>query len=187
MKIETIGRNVAVDDRLRGYVERKVNRLKKFLEEPVEVRVTFWATRFHHSAELHVAHRLGVLQATEETNGNLREAVDRVLDTVGEQARRSRQKLVDKRRRDGRSVREGPGRHRWPLSILEPASVRSGAAPRVIETAELAVKPMTIEEAALALDASEHGFVVFRDAASDRIQVLYKRKDESYGLIAPEI
>jgi putative sigma-54 modulation protein len=181
MKIETIGRNVAVDDRLRGYVERKVGRLKKFLEEPVEIRVTFSATRHRHSAELHIAHRLGVLQATEETDGNLREAADRVLDTVGEQARRAHQKLVDKRRREGRDG------HPWPLSILEPASVRSGAAPRILETAELAIKPMTVEEAALALETSEHGFVVFRDAASERIQVLYKRKDESYGLIAPEI
>ena len=60
-------------------------------------------------------------------------------------------------------------------------------APRVIETTHLPIKPMTIEEAALELDGAEHGFVVFRDSTSDRLSVLYKRKDRHYGLIAPEL
>ena len=62
-----------------------------------------------------------------------------------------------------------------------------GTVPRVIETSHLPIKPMTIEEAAIELDAAEHGFVVFRDSASDRLSVLYKRKDQHYGLIAPEL
>jgi putative sigma-54 modulation protein len=180
MMIETIGRNVVVDDRLRAYVERKVARLKKFLEEPTEMRMTLSATRHRHAAELHVAHRGSVLQATEETDGNLRAAVDQVIDVTVEQARRSHEKLVDKRRREGRNG------HRWPESVLEPASVRSGATPEVLGTADLTIKPMTIEEAALALDTSDYGFVVFRDARSDRVNVLYRRKDDNYGLIVPE-
>jgi putative sigma-54 modulation protein len=181
MKLEIIGRNLVVDDRLRTYVERKVTRLAKLLDEPAEVRVTFWTTRHRHAAELHIAHRTGVLQATEETDGNLREALDRVIDVVVEQARRSHEKQVDKRRREGRNGQ------RWPVSVLAPASVRSGVAPEVLATAELTIKPMTIEEAALALETSEYGFVVFRDAQSDRVNVLYRRKDDNYGLIAPEI
>lgn len=181
MKIETIGRNVAIDDRLRAYVERKVGRLQKLLDEPTEVRVTFWSTRHRHSAELHIAHRGGVLQATEETDGNLREALDRVVNVLTEQARRAHEKQVDKRRRGGRNG------HRWPVSVLEPESVRSGGAPEIVATADLTIKPMTVEEAALALETSEYGFVVFRDAGSDRVNVLYKRKDDHYGLIAPEI
>jgi putative sigma-54 modulation protein len=57
----------------------------------------------------------------------------------------------------------------------------------VIETSHLHIKPMTLDEAALELDVSEQGFVVFRDATSDRLSVLYKRKDQNYGLIAPEL
>jgi putative sigma-54 modulation protein len=45
---------------------------------------------------------------------------------------------------------------------------------------------MTIEEAAIELETSEHGFVVFRDSESDRLNVLYRRKDDNYGLIAPD-
>lgn len=179
MKIEIIGRNVQVDDRLRRAVEQKLHKLEKFLEEPVEMRVTLGAERHRHVAELHVTHRLGVLQGTEESDGNLLDAVQRAVTKVEEQARRSHGKLIDKRRRGGN--------HRWPIEVLDQESVGAGGVPRVIETSHLPIKPMTIDEAALELDGSEHGFVVFRDAASDRLNVLYKRKDRNYGLIAPEL
>ena len=180
MKSEIIGRNVQVDDRLRKSVEQKLHKLEKFLDEPIEMRVTLGAERHRHVAELHVTHRLGVLQGTEESDANLLDAFRRVVATVQEQARRSHGKLVDKRRRVGNN-------HRWPVEVLDQESVGRGGAPRVIETTHLPIKPMTIEEAALELDGAEHGFVVFRDSTSDRLSVLYKRKDRHYGLIAPEL
>jgi ribosome hibernation promoting factor len=179
MKTEIIGRNVHVDDRLRASVEQKLHKLEKFLDEPVEMRVTLAAERHRHVAELHVTHRLGVLQGTEESDGNLLDAVQRAVTKVEEQARRSHKKLVDKRRRGNH--------HRWPVEVLDQGSVAGGGVPRVIETSHLSIKPMTLEEAALELDGAEHGFVVFRDSASDRLSVLYKRKDQHYGLIAPEL
>ncbi len=181
MKTEIIGRNVQVDDRLRNLVEKKLPKLGRFLDEPVEIRVTLAAEKHTHVAELHASHRFGVLQASEETEGNFLDAINRLLDRVEEQARRSHEKVVDKRRRADRS------NHRWPVEILDQESVGGGAVPRVIETSHLAIKPMTIEEAALELDDTEYGFVVFRDSVSDRLSVLYKRKDQNYGLIAPEL
>jgi ribosome hibernation promoting factor len=185
MKTEIIGRNVQVDDRLRQYAEQKLHKLEKFLEEPAEARVTLVSEKHTHVAELHVSHRLGVLQATEQTDGSFNDAVHRAIDRVEEQARRAHQKAVDKRRRAGHDGDRGY--HRWPVEILEQGSVGAGFSPRVIETTHLAIKPMTIEEAAIELDTSEDGFVVFRDSASDRLSVLYKRKDQHYGLIAPEL
>ncbi len=181
MKTEIIGRNVQVDDRLREYVEQKLPKLEKFLEEPIEMRMTLTAEKHTQVAELHVSHRLGGFQGTEETDGNFRDAVHRVIDRVEEQARRAHQKMVDKRRRAGDS------HHHWPVEVLHQESVGDGAVPRVIETTHLPIKPMTIEEAAIELDVAEHGFVVFRDSSSDRLSVLYKRKDQHYGLIAPEL
>jgi len=71
------------------------------------------------------------------------------------------------------------------VEVLESNSVRGGA-PRIIESTHMSIKPMTIEEAALRLEDSELAFVVFRDSTSDRVNVLYRRKDQNYGLIAPE-
>jgi putative sigma-54 modulation protein len=184
MKTEIVGRNTAIDDRLRQLVEQKLRKLEKFLDEPVEARVTLITEKHSHVVELHVAHRDGVLQGTETTEGSFQEAVQRAVAKVEEAARRTHQKLVDKRRR---SVDRTDPSHRWPVEILDQESVGDGRAPRVIETSHLAIKPMTLDEAALELDGSEHGFVVFRDSTSDRLSVLYKRKDQHYGLIAPEI
>ena len=181
MKTEIIGRNTPIDDRLRGLVEKKLAKLERFLTEPIEARVTLTAEKHSHVAELHVTHRDGVLQGTEETDGSFQEAVRGAVAKVEEAARRTHQKRVDRRQR---AVDRD---HRWPVEVLEQDSVGEGRAPRVIETGHLAIKPMTLDEAALELDVSEQGFVVFRDAASDRLSVLYKRKDQHYGLIAPEL
>jgi putative sigma-54 modulation protein len=181
MQIEYTCRNVHLDDRLRGIIEQKLQKLTRFLDEPIEVRVTLDLEKHRHIAELHVTHRLGVVQATEENDGSLLDAIHLAAERAEKQARRSRKKLVDKRRQADR--RNG---HRWPVEVLERASVGGGATPRVVETTHLPIKPMTIEEAAIELETAEHGFVVFRDSQSDRVSVLFKRKDQNYGLIAPE-
>ena len=185
MKTETIGRNVPVDDRLRATVDKKLQKLAKLIDEPIEARVTLSLEKHLHVAEVHVSHRLGVLQATEESDGNLLDAINLVVDKVVSQARKSHQKQVV-RKRGGDKRGEIDGASRWPIEVLDHGSVRGGGAPRIIESTHMPIKPMTIEEAALRLEDSEDGFVVFRDAASDRVNVLYRRKDQNYGLIAPE-
>jgi putative sigma-54 modulation protein len=180
MKIDYTGRNVHIDDGLREFVERKLAKVTKFVDEPVEVRLILEVEKRRHIAELHITHRHGVVQAKEETDSSLKDAVNLAVDKAEKQARRSSKKRVDQRRRGDRNGQ------RWPLEVLERQSVVAGATPVIMESTHLAIKPMTIEEAALELETSNHGFVVFRDAANDRLRVLYKRKDDNYGLIAPD-
>src|SRR5206468_6576305 len=75
MKTEILGRNTPVDDKLRKRVEAKLGKLEKFLEEPLEARVTLIAEKHSFLAELHVTHRDGVLQGNEQTDGSFQEAV----------------------------------------------------------------------------------------------------------------
>src|SRR5436305_9991978 len=136
MNVEYIAKNnVQLDDRIRQHVEEKLHKVTKFLEEPIEVRVTLDIEKHRHIAELHVAHRLGVLQATEETDGLLVDAINLATEKATRQARRARKKLVDRRRRTDRNG------HRWPLDVLDRASVGAGAAPRAIESTHLHIKP----------------------------------------------
>jgi putative sigma-54 modulation protein len=184
MQIDYTCRNVHLDDRLRHGIEQKVEKILKFVDEPVEVKVILDIEKHRYIAELHILHRLGVVKATEENDVSLQEAVSLALDRAEKQAARARKKLVDKRRRPVRADRLNG--QRWPVEVLERGSVGGGATPRIVETLFLPIKPMTIEEAALELEVAEHGFVVFREAQSDRVNVLFKRKDQNYGLIAPE-
>ena len=182
MKLEYTGRNYHVDDRVRAYTEDKLGKLDKFLQEPVEIRVTLETEKHRQIADVHIHHRLGVLQATEE-NDDMYDAINLAVDKVEKQARRSTRKMIDKRRRADRVNGQAAA---WPLAVVERASVGAGGTPRVIRNTRLQIKPMSIEEAALQLDNARNDFVVFRDAASDRVSVLYKRRDNNYGLISPE-
>jgi putative sigma-54 modulation protein len=184
MQIEYTCRNVHLDDRLREFIEQKLQKVMKFVEEPIEVKVLLDIEKHRHIAELHISHRLGIAKATEENDGSLLDAVNLAVDRAEKQARRSRKKLVDKRRRADRT--NGHRWPRWPMEVLDSASVGGGATPRIIETTHVDIKPMTIAEAAIELETAEHGFVVFRDADTDRLNVLFRRKDQNYGLIAPE-
>lgn len=181
MNIEYVGRGYSLDDRIRSFVETKLEKVDKFLEEPVEIRVTLEVEKHRQIADVHIAHKLGILQAREESD-DMHDALNAAVAKTVKQARRSRKKLT------GRKRRAEPGGHlQWPLEILEPASLAAGSdGPRIVRSTHLKIKPMSIDEAALELQDSKNDFVVFRDANTDKVNVLYKRKDQNYGLIAPE-
>ncbi len=132
---------------------------------------------------MQVSHRFGALVAKESADQML-DAVNLAVDKVETQAERARKKHKDRRRRAQRA--ETNGSH-WPVEVIARDSVApgSGTQPRVIETARLEIKPMSIEEAALELEGRNLEFIVFRDMDTERLSVLYKRRDENYGLIAP--
>ncbi len=182
MNIEYVGRNYTVDDSVRAYIEGKLGKVSKFVQEPVEIRVTLETEKHRHIAELHIAHKNGVFQATEET-GDMYDALNMALEKLEKQVRRSKKKAIDRRRRADRTETNG---QRWPLEVFAPGSFAAGAERKIIKTTHLPIKPMSIEEAALLLEGAKNEFIVFRDSTTDRVSVLYKRKDENYGLIAPE-
>lgn len=180
MKIDFTARHFSLDEQLKEYAEKRVQRLDRYLEDPVRVQVILGVEKHSRTAELVVHHRHGSLQATEEA-ADLRGAVYAVTETAEKQARRARKKFIDKRRRAQHQAVQ------WPLEVLDAESVGRGeAAPQVIKVTNLEIKPMTIDEASLALGRSKNDFFVFLDANSERVSVLYRRHDNNYGLIAPE-
>lgn len=184
MNIEFQARNFEIDDQIRAYAQRKLEKVTRFLEEPIEIRVTLQETKHGRIADLHVAHRHDVLQVAEETE-EMRDAINLAVDKAQKLVKRSRKRYQGRRRRADR--RTNGAAAAWPLEVLDRGSFSEVEGPRIIETTELTIKPMSLEEAALDLDGSEHQFLVFRNAANDRVSVLYKRSDSNYGLISPEL
>ncbi len=183
MNVEYFGHHYHVNDELRGFTEGKLKKLARLLEEPVDARVTLASEKHRFTAELQISHRHGSLQATEE-HDEVKDAINLAVDKVEKQARRSKTKFLDKKRRAEHRNHQGL---RWPVNVLDGESVGGGEAPRVIKSGHFDIKPMTIEEAALELEGSRNEFVVFRESSSDRINVLYRRKDQNLGLITPEL
>ncbi len=182
MIVEYVGKHFHPGDQIKAYAEDKLSKVLPFVEEPIEVRITLEAEKARHVADVHLSHRHGVLQATEETE-NMVDAINAAVDKVAKQARRSRKKFIDQRRRKDRGSAED---NRWPVDVIEAASLDAGGGIKVVKSTHLPIKPMSVDEAALTLQSSRSEFIVFRDAATEEVSVLYRRKDQNYGLIVPE-
>ncbi len=178
MNIEYTGRNYTIDDRVRDLVSEKLQKLAKLLDEPIDARMTLSAEKRKFVADLHLHHRHGSIQAEESSDDNMFEAIGDVAAKAERQAERDKTRRVDRRRREASA-------NHWPVEVLE-AGTLADESPRVIKSSRIEIKPMTLEEAAQKLGDSRSEFVVFLDATNERVSVLYKRKDQNFGLIAPE-
>jgi putative sigma-54 modulation protein len=174
MKIEFTGRQTDIPDEVRRLAERKLLKVGKLLPSVTRAHVILSADKHRQVAEVSVHSRQLDLAAVAVTP-NPRLSIAGAIDKLLRQAQRQRAK---------RRERKGSASPR----LARPAPERGGdgAGPRVVRTRRVAVKPMTLEEAALELGGRGDGVLVFRDAATERVGVLFRRKDGNLGLIEPE-
>jgi len=178
MRVEYTGRHVDVPAEIRKLGDRKLRKLSKFLHGITDVHVILGQDRHQQTAEVTV-HSPHVDLAAKEASNDFGASLTAVMDKLIRQAERHTGK---RRVRKGGTSPRGRGVAPEP----PPAPAREEAGPRVIRTRRLAVKPMTVEEAALEMGSSGDGVLVFRDAATERVNVLYRRKDGNFGLIEAE-
>jgi putative sigma-54 modulation protein len=174
MRIEFTGRQTEVPPEIRRLAERKLQKLARVLPGITRAHVTVTRDKHRQIAEVSIRSKHLDLTA-EEASPDLGASLSTVIDKLTRRAQRQ----VDKRR-----TRKRGGAERIRLRPLEEQPVE--LAPRVIRSRRFPVKPMTLDEAALEVGNSPEGFLVFRDAATERVSVLYKRKDGNLGLIEPE-
>jgi putative sigma-54 modulation protein len=176
MTVEYTGRQTEVTPQIRTLAERRLRKLSKVLRI-TNVHVILTTHRHRQIAEvsLHSPHL--DLTATEESS-DLATSISTVFDKLERQAQRRVGKLRAPKRGASRATAV------WSKDVAGPAAGDGG--PRVIRSRRFAVKPMTMDEAVLEVGANADGFLVFRDASTERLNVLYRRKDGNLGLIEPE-
>jgi putative sigma-54 modulation protein len=178
MKIEFTGRQTEIPREVRRLAERKLEKVARALPGMTRAHVILTADKHRQIAEVSAHSRNLDLTAVEEST-NPRLSVSNAMDKLLRQAQRQRQK---------RRGRKGASSARRP-SPAPPSPARGDeepAAPRVIRNRRRAVKPMTLDEATLEMEARAEGVLVFRDAVSERMRILYRREDGNLGLIEPE-
>jgi putative sigma-54 modulation protein len=176
MQLSVAFRNLDPSDHLKNYAETRLTRLKKYMEEPIEVHVVLSVQKFRHTADVTIAANGIKIKAQEET-GDLYSAIDLVMDKIEKQIKRQRERLKEhKTEVRPRSEEEAA------LPGEEEAAVE---APQVIRQERFFAKPMDVEEAAMQLRLSSNEFLVFTNAKTRVINVLYKQKDGNFGLIEP--
>jgi putative sigma-54 modulation protein len=187
MQIQITGRQRSVPQRIKAYIERRVEKLERFFEGITDVHVTVSSEKFRHICELNVHGRGNVYLSATEASEDLKTAVTHALEKVEGQARRRREKKIHKnRRRANRVDVNGEGTFNVLQGEPESEPPQDGSTARVIESRRFVIKPLTVEEAMLEIEGEKAEFLVFRDASSDRTNVLYRRPDGNFGLIDPE-
>jgi putative sigma-54 modulation protein len=178
MKFEYTGRHVEVSPGIRRHVEDHFKKLDHVFngDSTLSTHVIIDVEKNRQIGEIVVYWRDYTLTA-KDTNADMYMALTRAMAKIEKQAVKLKKKIID-RKQSGKSIsRIAP----QPDGNLE-ATPRP---PRIIAARRYAVKPMTAEEAALRLSDEADQFLVFRDADTSRLGVIYKRKDGNYGLIEP--
>jgi putative sigma-54 modulation protein len=178
MRLQVKGRNVEISQQIRDYAEDKLGKLERQLPDPTRVELEL-AVEHNPSipgnqvAEATVWTKGPVLRAR-ESSADMKASIDQLVDKLERQVKRYKGK-----RREGRRHAEA--------AIPEPVPVvPSEEGPMIVKTKQFAVKPMSADEAVLQLELIGHDFFVFRNADSDEINVVYRRRDGDYGLIEPQ-
>ena len=175
MQTSVTFKNLDPSDTLKSYVGDKLDRFDRLLDNPAEANVVLWVEKFRHIAEININGDRLTINGKEETN-DMYSAIDMVMDKLEKQIKKSKDKIRDRRtgaRSKNRNLMESD--INLPDEELE----------RQVKIKNIEYKPMDVEEAVLQMDLLNDNFLVFTNARSDRVNVLYRRKDGHYGLIQP--
>lgn len=174
------GKNVEVPDRVRQYAERRFNRLERLLDDRTDAIVEL-SNEMHRSAsDAHIADVTLVIDGqalhSHASGSSYQAAIDTVVDKAERQA-------VDHKSKP--RVRSRPVEEKRILATIADGTSEAGRERKVVKTKRFAIEPMFEEDALAAMEELGHQFFVFVNAETERVAILYVRKDGDYGLIEP--
>ncbi len=184
MNVVVTGVNVEVSQTLRDYVVQKLGRLARHFQRLQEAKVVVRAERRRPVGRARVVEVTvwgdGLVLRGEEVSTDPYGSVDRIVDKLERQIEKYRSRFIEKRRLDERRQRT------TERARAGAPQEEESEGPRVVRRKRFATKPMTEDEAALQMELLGHSFFVYRDAQTDRLCVLYRRRDGDYGVIEVE-
>jgi putative sigma-54 modulation protein len=179
MRLELTGRNIEITPGLRQLINRKLSKLGRVLNDSMlSAQVVLTLEKYRHVAEVTV-HARGDHMLRGIGNANAwQPALTEALDKISHQALKLKTKW-EKRKRRAISARVLPAEAAAPEAPPAPTG-------RLVRASRYPVKPMSVEDAALKVESGKEAFLVFRNAATDTVNIVYRRKDGQLGLIEPE-
>ncbi|MBL0732693.1 MAG: ribosome-associated translation inhibitor RaiA [Desulfosarcina sp.] len=175
MQTTVMFKNLDSSEDLKTYVQSKLDRFDKLLDNPAIATVVLSMEKFRRIAEINISADRFNIKGKEETS-DIYSAIDNVLDKLQKQINKNKQKA-----RAHRGVRNEKAQ---TIPIEETAS--NPFEPTVqVRVSNIEYKPMGVEEAIMQMDIVSNDFLVFTNARTDKVNVLYRRKDGDYGLIQP--
>ena len=182
MNIDIAGRHVEITRALRTFVEDKLRKLESLLDGPSKAHVVLAIEKHRHLAEIQVKSRTALLSGAKETE-DLKASINEVVERLEGQARRHKEKLRGNKKRQGRKIaaaEEAPVPRR--RTKLPAADARTP----LLQSERYRLKPLSAEDAAMELEGSGGELLVYRDARTYRVNVVYRRRDGNFGHVDPE-
>ena len=180
MRLQVKGRNLEISEQIRTYAEEKLGKLDRLVNDPTRVELELAVEKNPSIADNHVAEATvwtkGPVLRAREASGDMKASIDQLVDKLERQVKRYREKRRVAPRRHARDG--GLAAESAPVEVEEDETT-------IVKTKQFPVTPMSPEEAVLQLELVGHDFFVFRNAETDTINVVYRRRDGDYGLIEP--
>ena len=176
MNVSFTTRGFELTDHIRKFTQEKLRKIES-LDELIDVTLTLEHARHLFKAELLVHNRNARFNAVEQTP-DVFKSIHAVIEKVQKQIKRHKEKRIGRKRK-------APAKE---VKLVQNMAVpERSSVPRVIRGRKQEVRPMSQEEALLQLTTRKENFLIFRDTSSDRITLLFRRKDGNFGLIDSEI
>jgi putative sigma-54 modulation protein len=188
MQFAVTFRHMEPTDALKSYARERMERVKKYLPDPIACHVVLSTERHNHRIDVSFQLHNGLSIAGHETTENMYSSIDLVIAKIERQVRKYKGKLEGMKARP-HHVEALP----WSHSIIDEAFAHENAKPNedtpaepsftVVKTEKFHAQPLTVSDACVQLNLLNEPFLVFRLDGDGRVAVVYKREDGSYGLI----
>ena len=176
MKFIISGKNIDVTDSLRTAVEDKLSKLEKYFKPETDVNVTLSVEKERQKIEVTIPTKGHTIRADEVSN-DMYVSIDLVEETLERQLIKYRTKIISKKMNAAASFK---------AEYLEEQMDDEEEEVKIVRSKRYDLKPMYPEDACIQMELLGHDFFVFCNAETDEVNVVYKRKNGSYGLIEPE-
>ena len=177
MNVEITGRHVVITPAIRAYVMKRLRKFVKILGEDISFHVIINVQKVRQTAEILMKSKSLDLAGKGQTE-DMYASIVRAIDKLERQALKHKSKKIEGKRQRAKensvAVKSGTQRPEAQSGVSKHDGIQEEEAYR---------KPMTVEEAVIELNQSDYPFVVFRNSESGIVNVLYRRKDSSLGLI----
>ena len=174
MRIKITGRNIELTEGLKAAVEDKLNKLEKYFTPDTEVNVTLSVEKERQKVEVTIPMK-GSYIRSEQVSSDMYVSIDLVEEVIERQLRKYKNKIVDKQQAAAN----------FQKAYLD-KDYDEDEEVKIIRTKKFGIKPMYPEDACVQMELLGHKFFVFYNAETDQVNVVYKRKGNTYGLIEPE-
>lgn len=176
MKFVIVGKNMEVTPSLDTTIRDKLSRLEKFFRPETEVHVMLSVEKDRHKIEVTIPVKGGIIRS-EQVSNDMYVSIDLVEEIIERQLKKYKNKLVDKHQAGGDSFKK---------EFLE-KDYMDDEEIRIVRQKQFDMKPMYPEDACVQMELLGHNFYVFCNAETEQLNVVYKRKGNTYGLIEPDL